>query len=119
MDIRPYNANLPQAVTSSESGTPPSQPRTAAPVQTVDAVRESAAAPSMQQLSDAVKSINKALQAQGQGVEFSIDSESEQTVVKVVDHETKEVLRQIPSVEALEIAKALDKAQGLLISQKA
>jgi flagellar protein FlaG len=29
------------------------------------------------------------------------------------------VVRQIPSVEALEIAKSLDKMLGLLISQKA
>jgi len=40
-------------------------------------------------------------------------------VVKVVDLETKEVIRQIPSPEVLEIAKAVDQLQGLLIRQKA
>ena len=40
-------------------------------------------------------------------------------IVKVMDNATKEVIRQIPSVEMLAIAKALDKIQGLLIKQKA
>jgi len=40
-------------------------------------------------------------------------------VVKVIDQETKEVLRQIPTKEALEIAKSFDTAKGFLISQSA
>ena len=53
------------------------------------------------------------------GVEFTIDEDSHRTVVKVVDQETKELIRQMPSAEALEISKALDRVQGLLINQKA
>jgi len=70
-------------------------------------------------LDEAVSNINKSLKAAGQGVEFSIDDDSKRLVVKVVDQETREVLRQMPSVEALEIAKALDRAQGMLIKQEA
>lgn len=70
-------------------------------------------------LDDAVNKINKSLQAAGQGVEFSVDDDSKRLVVKVVDQETREVLRQMPSVEALEIAKALDRAKGMLIKQEA
>ena len=70
-------------------------------------------------LDEAVGNINKSLKAAGQGVEFSIDDDSKRLVVKVVDQETREVLRQMPSVEALEIAKALDRAQGMLIKQEA
>jgi len=40
-------------------------------------------------------------------------------VVRVLDDATKEVIRQIPSEEALEIAKALDKLQGVLLRQEA
>ena len=40
-------------------------------------------------------------------------------IVKVVDRETREVLRQMPTQEALEIAKALDRTQGLLIKLEA
>ena len=54
-----------------------------------------------------------------QNLLFSIDEDTERTVVKVVDAATDEVIRQIPSEEVLAIAKALDKLQGVLIQQKA
>jgi flagellar protein FlaG len=63
--------------------------------------------------------LNKASQAKAQGLEFSVDNDSKRTIVKVVDQTTKEVLRQIPSPEALAIAKSLDSSKGLLIKQTA
>jgi flagellar protein FlaG len=78
-----------------------------------------AALPSLDEVKRAVQAINKVLQASSQGVEFSIDQQSGRTIIKVVDQNTKEIIRQMPSLEALEIAQALDKAQGLLIRQKA
>lgn len=91
-------------------------PAASAAVGTVDAVRAPGAP---DPLDEAVNKINKSLQAAGQGVEFSVDDDSKRLVVKVVDTETHEVLRQMPSVEALEIAKALDHAKGMLIKQEA
>ncbi|KLU37648.1 hypothetical protein AB595_06200 [Massilia sp. WF1] len=70
-------------------------------------------------LSQAIDRINKSLSDANQGIEFSVDPDSERVIVKVVDRETKEVLRQMPSQEALDIAKALDRSQGLLIKLKA
>lgn len=90
-----------------------------APVQTVDAVQRSAAAPSMDQVKQAVEDINKSMQSLSQGLEFSIDADSKRTVVKVIDPQTKEVIRQMPSQEAIEIAKALDQVLGKLIRDKA
>ncbi|NVM75451.1 flagellar protein FlaG [Duganella sp. SG902] len=90
-------------------------------VETAAAVRAPAAAPSLEQVSEAVSQLNKSVQAKSQGLEFSIDSDSKRTVVKVVDQTTKEVLRQIPTPEALEIAKSLEakSSTGLLIQQTA
>ena len=70
-------------------------------------------------LDEAVNKINKSLQGAGQGVEFSVDDDSKRLVVKVVDQETREVLRQMPSVEALALARALDQGKGMLIKQEA
>lgn len=81
---------------------------------------ESAAAqPSREQVGDAVKKINEGMRASSQSLEFAIDEDSKEIVVKIIDQGTREVVRQIPSVEALEIAKSLDKMRGLLISQTA
>lgn len=93
----------------------------AAPAEPVASVQQPSAVPDMEQLGQAVKGINKRLQEASppQNVEFAIDSDSSRVIVKVVDQKTREVLRQMPSEEALEIAKALDLSKGLLISQKA
>ncbi len=64
--------------------------------------------------------INKAIQTFSRNLEFSFDDAAVgKTVVKVVDKETGDMIRQIPSEETLAIAKALDRLQGLLIRQNA
>lgn len=72
---------------------------------------------SFEQVTKAVQDINKTIQATHQGLEFSVDNGTHEVVVKLIDQQTKQVLRQIPTQEALEIAKSLDKLQGLLIKQ--
>lgn len=91
-------------------------------VETAAAVKGAGAVPTLDQVSQAVSQLNQSPQARAQGLEFSIDKDSKRTVVKVIDQTTKEVLRQIPSPEALEIAKSLGNAShsaGLLIKQTA
>ena len=90
-------------------------------VDTAVAVKAPSTAPSLDQVNEAVSQLNKSAQAKSQGLEFSVDSDSKRTVVKVIDQSTKEVLRQIPTPEALEIAKALESksSTGLLIQQTA
>ena len=52
-------------------------------------------------------------------ISFSIDKESGLQVVKILDNESKTVIRQFPSEEAIALAQVLDKIQGLLIKDKA
>ncbi len=72
-----------------------------------------------EQVNQAVEAINKTIQAASQNLEFSVDKDTRDVIVKVIDQQTKQVLRQIPTEEALDIAKSLDKLQGLLIKQTA
>jgi len=72
-----------------------------------------------QALEDAVKRIREFVQPINDSIQFSLDDETGRTIVKVIDLQTQEVLRQIPSEEILNIAKALDRLQGLLIHNKA
>lgn len=69
-------------------------------------------------LDDAIKKIN-AFIAPTSGVEFSVDKDTNRTVVKVVDLETKQVIRQYPNEDVLAMSKVLDKFQGLMIKQTA
>jgi flagellar protein FlaG len=67
----------------------------------------------------AVEKIQEAVNSLAQNLKFSIDEETGKTVVKVMDVQTEEVIRQIPSQEAITIARTLDKIQGLLLNDKA
>lgn len=75
--------------------------------------------PNKEQLEQAMENLKRANHTTGQNLQFSVDGDSGQTVIKVVDSITKEVVRQIPSEEVLELAKELDKMQGLLLNQQA
>ena len=76
--------------------------------------------PDAKQVKSAVDKLNEFVKASSNSdVQFTVDQESGIRVIKVVDQETKEVIRQMPSKEAVEIAKALGKLQGMLIKQTA
>jgi flagellar protein FlaG len=77
------------------------------------------AAPQAAQVEQAVQSANQALKQRSQNLEFSIDEGSGRTVTRLVDQETNTVIRQFPSEEMLNVARELDRFQGLLIKQKA
>jgi flagellar protein FlaG len=76
-----------------------------------------AKAPSKTELKNSVDAINRFLENNSE-VHFSIDEDSGVSVVKVIDTQTKEVLRQFPSEQSLEIGKNL-KTKGLLINSEA
>ncbi|HEV7856407.1 MAG TPA: flagellar protein FlaG [Herminiimonas sp.] len=84
------------------------------------AVQPPSSADAADRLNEALQSINDTMRALSQNVEFSVDDSADhRTIVRVVDQQTKEIIRQMPSEEALQIAKGLDRMQGLLIHQKA
>lgn len=76
-------------------------------------------APSSLSVEDAVKRLSNFIAPTQSQISFSIDQESGVSVVKILDNESKEVIRQFPSEEAIALAHALDKLQGLLIKDKA
>ena len=88
-------------------------------VMTSSAVQQPDAASAQSQVGQALQSINQALQKLSSNLEFTVDADSNRTIVKVMDTQTQEIIRQMPSVEAIEISKAMDKLQGLLVKQKA
>lgn len=42
-------------------------------------------------------------------IQFAVDKESRRTIIKVVDPQTKEVIRQIPPEEALKISRMISR----------
>jgi flagellar protein FlaG len=74
---------------------------------------------SAEKLKAAVQEIDKFVKSIQRNLEFSIDEGSGQVVVKVIASDTGEVVRQLPSAEALKIADSLQNAHSLLFEAKA
>lgn len=76
--------------------------------------------PTHQQLKNAVAVTNKVMMESNQNLQFSLDPTTHDPIIKMMDAETGEVIRQIPSKEMLAIARSIDQfQQGLLLNQKA
>ena len=67
----------------------------------------------------AAKSVREFVQPINSNLEFSVNDDTGQLVVKIIDRTTKEVIRQMPSEEMLALAKALDSIKGLFVKQTA
>ena len=118
MEIRsPANTQAP-AVNVERPVPPAPKSKPAEPVSGTEPSK-SAAADDAARLEEAVSNINTVLNVRAQSLEFKVDEESKRTIVTVIDKETQEVIRQMPSREALDIAKALDQLQSLLKKQSA
>ena len=64
-----------------------------------------------EQLQNAVSQINEHVQNLQRSLQFTVDDKSGKDVVTVLDTETKEVIRQYPSEEVLQIARNLSEQQ--------
>ncbi len=60
----------------------------------------------------AVEAVNRAMALNGAQVQFTIDKDLGRTIVRVIDTETKKVLRQFPSEEMIAIARNIDRMRG-------
>ena len=78
--------------------------------------------PSIKALNEAVERINRHLAFIPTALQFRVDHDTGKIVVKVVNSETNEVLRQVPTDEVLVVAKAVRDWQsnsGLIVNEKA
>jgi flagellar protein FlaG len=112
---------MPVPLPSAQAGTraaAPALPGTGSVAATPDVPQKTT--PDLSQLQAAVQQVQRAVQAHASSLEFSLDKATGSTVVKVVDTQTNEVIRQIPSEEMLALAQSIDQQmqQGLLFKQK-
>lgn len=116
--------------TSTGSGYAPAYQRTPDPIvstagatttQTYQAVQpvQETTAPTKENVQFAVEQLNNFTTAISAKLNFQTDEDTGMTIVKVIDTESDKVIRQIPTEEAVQIAKSLDKLRGLLLNDKA
>ena len=74
---------------------------------------------SSEELKRATQELQRRISVMAPELQFSVDEESGRSIIKVTDPTTKEVIRQIPSEQALKLNQALDEFRGLLVNRKA
>ena len=72
-----------------------------------------------QPLDDVVSELNNLVRELHRELQFSVDDKSGDTIVKVVDRETDEVVRQIPSEEVVRLRQRLQEAAGAIFQDSA
>ena len=70
-------------------------------------------------LDQAVGKVREVFQAAAPRVQFEVDADLHRVVVKIVNGESGELIRQIPEEEILRLARSLEEAKGLLLKEQA
>ncbi|AEB57871.1 flagellar protein FlaG protein [Ectopseudomonas mendocina NK-01] len=96
-------------IASAQSADEQSTARPVAPTQDV----------SREQVEDAVATIQEFVQSVRRSINFAVDDGSGRVVVKVTDAGSGDVIRQIPSEEALKLAENLSEVRSLLFKAEA
>ncbi len=71
--------------------------------------------PSHGELTSAVNELNNAVQNSQRAIQFSVDDQSGDVIIKVVDAETEEIIRQIPPEEVVRLARQMEESAGGLL----
>ena len=121
------SVNLSSAATSllQSAGT---LPQRASPAPTESVTRTSltmpvsgdeVAKPTREAVDQAAKHIQAFVQSVGRSLDFSVDQSTGQTVLRVINPDNGELVRQLPAEETLRVARAIDYMQSMLVNQRA
>jgi len=75
--------------------------------------------PSNQQLEQVAENLNQHVQNLQRDLHFSINDDTGETVIRVVDSESQKTIRTIPSEEFLEMTQQLNQTVGMLLNASA
>ena len=117
---------LTSAVSATRAGfrSPALPPASGSPAQAVTqssspAASGVASAPAPADLSKAIEQIQGYLKDSGKNLSVTFDDAIDRYVTKVVNSDTGEVVRTIPSEEVLAVARAINEQLGGLVNQRA
>ncbi len=80
--------------------------------------RHSSMSISEQQLIEAIENANKAIRGADKRFEFSIHEGTKEIMVKVINEETGEIIREIPPEKILDMVAKMWELAGILVDRK-
>jgi flagellar protein FlaG len=75
--------------------------------------------PTKEQVEQAAARVKDLLRGTTSHLEIEIDPDLHKVVIKILNGESGEIIRQIPTQEILDLAKNLDEPKGLLVRERA
>lgn len=102
----------PQPARSTAAAAVPGQPQAASvqPAQNHE--------PSLEEVKRATHQVQQVVQAKASNLQFAIAQDQGQTIVRLMDRQSGEVILQIPSKAMVAIADQIDKTVGMFVRQK-
>lgn len=79
---------------------------------------QNGSAVSEKQIKDAISKVNSNLKRHRTRCEFSYHEDTNRVSIKIMDEETKEVIKEIPPEEALEMVERMWELAGLFLDEK-
>ena len=113
----------PVAPTAPSSGAKAVAPAATAPISSATTPQEVKAAPPVakidpaemeKKLEEAVARLNEQMEANGRKLGFSVDDRLNKQIVRVMNKETGEVVRQIPNEVVIRVANSIEDLKGVL-----
>lgn len=106
------------------TGRPPTSPPTSPPNHKASRAeaqkqKETEAARLEREMKAAEQQFNDFMERHSIKMRFSVDPDTKEVVVKVLHAQSGELIRQVPTEEALKLAKELDSQQGVIVQTKA
>ena len=80
-------------------------------------VKAEIAKPSNDQLKQSVDDINKVLTSFSISVQFQVDPDYKDLIVRIVDQDSGKLIRQMPTEDVVRMSKAMDNLKGVLFSK--
>ena len=71
-----------------------------------------------EEVNQAIDEIKQQMSDIGRKINFSVDEDLNIVIIKVVNKDTEEIVRQLPSEEVVEIARNIQENKGLIFQEK-
>lgn len=119
--VRPANTESTAAVIDKDRVAPVQEAgRIAADNRVNQGVEVAEATPvSRDQLEGVIEQLNELMRDSQRSLSFRVDDDLDKLVVSVVNPETEEIIRQMPSEESLKFAKSLEGVMGIIFNERA
>ena len=75
--------------------------------------------PTREQVEQAAARVTEVLRGTTSRLEIDIDPDLHKAVIKILNGESGEIIRQIPAQELLDLAKYIDEPNGFMVSERA